>query len=290
MRYIVGYTDTPAGKDALALGVRLARSRGARLEIVMVLASGDRPTLVPAAPSYDRHLRELAEGWLAKARSRVPEDVEAETHIVYAESLAEGLLDASKRLRGSMIVVGGASDGLRHRYTIGAVPRALLHSAVVPVALAPRGVRKLETTGITRVTCAIGTRPGADRLLDAAVAAASLAGVPLRLLSLVAVDLPANASEEASAAAEEHATTVLDYAKSHLPDGVDADVVIATGSRVEDAVASVAWDPEEVVLVGSSRLAASGHLFLGTTAAKMLRELPVPMIVVPRESVLTIEG
>jgi nucleotide-binding universal stress UspA family protein len=50
------------------------------------------------------------------------------------------------------------------------------------------------------------------------------------------------------------------------------------------------WDPEEIVLVGSSRLAATGQLFLGTTAAKMLRELPVPMVVVPRESVLTVEG
>jgi nucleotide-binding universal stress UspA family protein len=36
------------------------------------------------------------------------------------------------------------------------------------------------------------------------------------------------------------------------------------------------------VLVGSSRLATPKHLFLGSTAAKMLRELPVPMIVVPR--------
>lgn len=290
MRFIVGYTDTPAGKDALALGVRLARARGARLDIVLVLTSPDRPTLTPGAPSYDRYVRTLADGWLAKAMTRVPDGVDAETHVVYAESLAEGLLDASKRLEGSMIVVGGASDGLRHRYTIGTVPRALLHSAVVPVALAPRGIRKLETTGITRVTCAIGTRPGADRLLDAAVAAASSASVPLRLLSLVAVDLPGDASDEALAASEEHATTVLDYAKTHLPEGVEADVVIASGSRVEDAVASVTWDPEEVVFVGSSRLAASGHLFLGTTAAKMLRELPVPMIVVPRESVLTIEG
>ncbi|RUR03376.1 universal stress protein [Labedella endophytica] len=290
MRFIVGYTDTPAGKDALALGVRLARARGARLEIVLVLASESRATLVPAAPSYDRHVRELAESWLAGAAARVPDGVDADTHVVYAESLAEGLLDTSKRLEGSMIVVGGASNGLRHRYTIGSVPRALLHSAVVPVALAPRGIRKLETSGITRVTCAIGRRPGADRLLDAAVAAASSARVPLRLLSLVAVDLPADASDEALAAAEEHATTVLDYATRHLPEGIDADVVIASGSRVQDAVASVSWDPEEVVFVGSSRLAASGHLFLGTTAAKMLRELPVPMIVVPRDSVITIEG
>ena len=40
--------------------------------------------------------------------------------------------------------------------------------------------------------------------------------------------------------------------------------------------------PGELAVVGSSRLARKRRLFLGATAAKMLRELPVPMIVVPR--------
>ncbi|HWV50485.1 MAG TPA: universal stress protein, partial [Microbacterium sp.] len=46
--------------------------------------------------------------------------------------------------------------------------------------------------------------------------------------------------------------------------------------------AALGWLPGEVVLVGSSRLAQPRRLFLGSTAAKMLHELPVPMIVVPR--------
>ena len=37
-----------------------------------------------------------------------------------------------------------------------------------------------------------------------------------------------------------------------------------------------------MAIVGSSRLAQPRRLFLGSTAAKMLHELPVPMIVVPR--------
>jgi nucleotide-binding universal stress UspA family protein len=36
------------------------------------------------------------------------------------------------------------------------------------------------------------------------------------------------------------------------------------------------------VLVGSSRLAQPRRLFLGSTAAKMLHEITVPVIVVPR--------
>ena len=37
-----------------------------------------------------------------------------------------------------------------------------------------------------------------------------------------------------------------------------------------------------LAVVGSSRLAEPRRLFLGSTAAKMLHELPVPMVVVPR--------
>ena len=36
------------------------------------------------------------------------------------------------------------------------------------------------------------------------------------------------------------------------------------------------------MLIGSSRLAPQSRLFLGATAGKVLRALPVPMVVVPR--------
>ena len=65
-------------------------------------------------------------------------------------------------------------------------------------------------------------------------------------------------------------------------DGRTAAVEKAPGDSVEDAVANLSWLPGEVILVGSSRLAQPRRLFLGSTAAKMLHELPVPMIVVPR--------
>jgi nucleotide-binding universal stress UspA family protein len=43
------------------------------------------------------------------------------------------------------------------------------------------------------------------------------------------------------------------------------------------------WRDGDLIMVGSSRLGAPRRLFLGSTAAKMLRVLEVPMIVVPRE-------
>ena len=43
------------------------------------------------------------------------------------------------------------------------------------------------------------------------------------------------------------------------------------------------WEAGEVLLIGSSRLAASRSIFLGSTANRILRALPVPMIVVPSD-------
>ena len=154
----------------------------------------------------------------------------------------------------------------------------------MPVVLVPRGARKVAPeTGITRVTVAIGTRPGADALMDAAATLAQAASVPVRLLSLLPVDLPPTADTAAiRVAGSTEAEEVLAAAKAELPAGLDADVVVAAGESIEDAVAHLEWQGGEIVLVGSSRLAQPRRLFLGSTAAKMLREITVPVAVVPR--------
>ena len=62
------------------------------------------------------------------------------------------------------------------------------------------------------------------------------------------------------------------------------------GSTVEAAVESLSWEDGDVVVVGSSRLAQPRRLFLGSTASKMLRVLPVPMVVVPATEFLPETG
>lgn len=289
MRYVIGYTDTPTGRDALALGIRLARSYGGSLHLVIVLGSESKPTLTPTDPGYERFLQDTAAGWLAEAEASLPDDIEHDSHIVYADSFSEGLLGASRDLLASMIVIGAARGGLLGRFALGTVASDLLHSAKVPVALAPEGARRVGNAPLSRITCAIGTRAGADALLDGALLFARRGDSPLRLLSLVAIDQPGGSADRAAVErAREHATAVVEQARTHLPDDLVPEAVIATGDRIEDAVQSIDWDPAEIVFVGSSRLARPQHLFLGSTAAKILRELPVPMVVVPRDSVLTL--
>jgi nucleotide-binding universal stress UspA family protein len=283
-RVLVGYTATDAGADAVALGARLAAASGSELDLVVVLPADDRSVITPPDAGYDRYLTGQAEAWLAQGVAAVPEGIPHTTSVRFAESFAEGLVEAADESHASHLVVGAANGGLRGRHRLGTVATQLLHSSDVPVVLAPEGSRRIDATaGITRITAAIGTRPGAEALLEEAIALATSTGAELRLLSLVSVDLPASVDTGViRIAGAAHADDVLSKALATLPDGLDADVVVARGDSIEDAVSHLSWEPGELALVGSSRLAQPRRLFLGSTAAKMLHELPVPMVVVPR--------
>lgn len=281
---IVGYTATDAGADAAALGARIALATSAPLALVIVLPSDDRSVITPPAAGYDAYVRTQAEEWLAEAAARVPASVAVSTSIRTAESFAEGLGDAARESGARLIVVGAANGGIRGRHRLGTVATQLLHSSDVPVALAPEGSRSIDPAiGITRITAAVGTRPGTTALIDAAVAFAAATHSRLRLLSLVTIDLPPGVDTGViRLTGASHAGDVLAKARAALPADIEADAVTAEGDGVEDAVSRLEWQPGELALVGSSRLARPRRLFLGSTAAKMLHELPVPMVVVPR--------
>ncbi|MDO0972547.1 universal stress protein [Mycolicibacterium frederiksbergense] len=286
MRLAVGYLATPGGADAVALGVRLARSLGAELDVCMVLPP-DRgvPAMVPTG-GYEELLAEQAGEWLNEALAGVPDDVVAHSHVSVSDSTADGLINEVKRLGAQAVVVGGSGGGLAGSYSLGSVVNELLHSALVPVAVAPKGTRLSAVERVREVTCAIGERAGAGTLLNAAVRACKAADVPLRLVSLVALDpMFGSLRGDADALREramDHARRALEEAKESLPEGFSVTATVAEGVSVEDAVSRLPWHDGDVIMVGSSRLAAPRRLFLGSTAAKMLRVLDVPMVVVPR--------
>jgi nucleotide-binding universal stress UspA family protein len=65
---------------------------------------------------------------------------------------------------------------------------------------------------------------------------------------------------------------------------VELDAEGDSGEAVnEEAIDDLEWDDNEILLVGSSRLAEPNKLFIGSTANKVLRALPVPMVLVPRD-------
>lgn len=280
MRYVVGYTADERGRDALNLAAVMARTQGAELDLVMVDPVHSPFTVVyPPESGYRDLLGEQLQVWLAEGLAQVPAGVPAAGHIRNADSDAHGLIDAAAELGAGLIVVGAASNGIFKRFTIGSAANALLHAAPVPVALAPRGYSR--TGPLTRITCAVGNRRGSNDVLETAVDTAARSGLPLRLVSLVALDAPSrddNALGEAALHAEDRLSRARELAAGRCP----VTAVVAQGRTVENAIDDLAFDDGEIMLIGSSRLAENNRLFLGATANKVLRSLPVPMVVVPR--------
>jgi nucleotide-binding universal stress UspA family protein len=283
MRYIVGYGPQQRGIDGINLASTLARSSGASLDLVVVLPD-DAPTFHMYSPdhAYNTELRKQAGEWLADGLSHVPADVPAEGHLVNAESISEGLMEKAEESGqgggAGMIVVGTS-----HHVRLGSIADALLHSAPVPVALTPAEYE--AQPAITRITCATGVREGHEAIVRFAIQAAAEWKVPLRLMSLVALgeDGSEERRQEWGELAELHISTIAQKAAEELPAECPVTTVVGHGSTLVEAVNALEFSGSEIVMVGSSRLAQPRRLFLGRTATKLMRVLPVPMIVVPRD-------
>lgn len=280
-RVVVGYAATTAGADALALGARLGAALDAPVHAVVVLPSAEGNVSIPTDASYERLVEDTARGWLRDALASFPG---IRGHVRHASAVSDGLVAAAEEFDAGVIVVGTGGGGPRGRHRLGTTAEELVHSAPVPVALAQEGAREIDPgVGLPRVTAAIGTRPGADVLLRTAATVSRRTHAPLRLVSLAGVDLPNRVDAGLTRlTGQTHAASVLEAARATLPAEVPAEAVVGTGSDIEDAVSHIDWQPGEIALVGSSRLAQPRRLFLGSTAGRILRALPVPMIVVPR--------
>lgn len=281
MRYIVGYGPEQRGIEGINLASTLARSGEARLEVVVVLPD-DTPTFHMYSPdhAYNEEMRKQGGEWLTDGLSRVPSDVGADGLLVNAESVSEGLMATAEETGDGvgMIVVGTS----RH-FRLGSIADALLHSATVPVALAP--VEYSPQPAITRITCATGVREGHEALVRFAVRAAADWKVPLRLMSLVAVGEGGSEDRRAEWAelAQLHISTIAEKAAEQLPSECPVTTVVGDGDTLVEAVNALDFSDSEIVIVGSSRLAQPRRLFIGRTATKLMRLLPVPIIVVPRD-------
>ena len=88
--------------------------------------------------------------------------------------------------------------------------------------------------------------------------------------------------ENAVLEAELHATDRLARARELAAGRCPVTAVVASGRTIENAVDDLDFEDGDIMLIGSSRLAGNNRIFLGPTASKVLRSLPVPMVVVPR--------
>nr|WP_120491228.1 universal stress protein [Corynebacterium lactis] len=286
---LVGYSATRSGKDALKLAVAIAASRKMSLELVMVepvdsVYSG----VYPHDRGYDNIVEKRIADWLQQALESIPEGIEARARIVKGDSEPAALLQAADELDCDLIVVGARRGGLFGRFRIGSVANSLLHSADRPVALAPKGYR--FTGPISRITCLFGPRKGNDDVLAFGIQRAEKRKIPLRVISMgfegaakESGRSAANGSESARGLGviREYADGAIAEEMHALVDSEAATVEFSSARSVEKAMEQLTWDSGELVVVGSSRLAAPGRIFMSAVTSRILRSIPVPMLVIP---------
>ena len=284
MHLTVGYLATPTGDDGVALASALARTFDATVDVVLVVRE-ELPDGHPGRAEYQQWLIEHGEQWAGKAVAALAADgVHATATVTVGESFAQKLIEFAEQHDSDLIVVGGARDGFFGRHTIGPVTGALLHTSPIPVALAPRGYAEDPDDSFDAVTAAVPTRPGEDNPLPFALTLASAAQLEIRMLSLVSAENLAEAADakevrDAQVAAAEK--NLIEAARA-VPDSPDIESLVASGMTLESALKKLKWEDGDLLVVGSARFAAPRRIFLGSTAARILAGVDVPVIVVPR--------
>jgi nucleotide-binding universal stress UspA family protein len=187
--------------------------------------------------------------------------------------------------------VGSSSSGLLGRVALGSVTERLVHTSKVPVAIAPRGYPS-SPVPVQRLTAAYRGDADAASLISTTADLAKQWKVRLRIASFTVRPFTMfggsiePSAEELVVQQWTHRTTAA--AVEHLEEAraqsghADVEVVIGTGTEWREAVDDIAWEPGDVLLLGSAAAGPLAQVFLGTAASKILRHAPVPVMILPR--------
>ena len=286
MTILVGFSTSRQSDAPINLAIRIARSSG---ESVVAAAVAERPwppRSDPVEDEYVDYVTEQARASLQSVVDRVRGDLDIPIVIHQSASIPAGLLELATEYRASMVVVGSSSSGLLGRVALGSVTDRLVHTAVVPVAIAPRGYPATPEP-LTRITAAYGAEADLNGLVAAAAGLAKAWSIPMRIVSFSVRPFSIEPAENLvvgqwAQRMEHEVTEQLNKVRQNFA-VPDVDVVVGTGRTWRDAVEGVPWESGELLALGSGAAGAISHVFLGSAAAKIVRHSSVPVLIMPRQ-------
>jgi nucleotide-binding universal stress UspA family protein len=290
MTMVVGFAPDGRGRAVLHLAGMLARSAGDELLVCAVIPLPWPPSPARVDAEYRAYLEGAANDALEQARARLPADLPARYLVHHARSAPAGLLEVAEQHDASLIVAGSSAAGGSGHVSLGSATSRLLHSSPIPVALAPRGFRCKPDERVRRVTAAFG---GPDDLVVAAAGVSSRVGASLRLASFA---VRPRAPYTAGVGSSPEETMIEQWTQeiraagraaleqvSDLPSPpAELEAVVGHGESWDEALEDVEWDDGDVLVVGSSSIGPVARVFLGSRASKIVRNSPVPVVLVPR--------
>ncbi|GAA2477373.1 universal stress protein [Terrabacter carboxydivorans] len=294
MSIVVAYTEGDSGTSALELASVLSRSTGDPLVVAVVITTphaAGAPEFVDG--DYLAPLTEWAERVLDAARERMPAGVAASFEVVRASSIPGGLLELASRTTASALVIGSSSKGPLGRISLGSVTDRLVHSAPLPVLLAPLGYRAGPSARIRRVSIGYGGSKEGGHVAVAGARLAEALGAAVRVVTF-AVRPPRRFFGGVEESADE---LVIDRWVTRMKDAITRQVkeidagrlgerlarslVVGDGVSWAHAIWDVEWADGDLLVVGPSSSAPAARIFLGSRASKIVRSAPVPVYLEP---------
>jgi nucleotide-binding universal stress UspA family protein len=299
MTILIGLAPGKRDDAAVHLGGMLARSSAEDVVVVSVVQAPWPPHPYRGDKEYLAYQQSQAELALRRARGHLDKSVRDADYVVRrAESASAGLLHVVAERRCSSVVVGSSTMGLLGHVMLGGVAERILHSAELPIVVAPRGFQAVRATKASRLSVAFGRADEDSGLLSRAAPVGHNLGASLRVVCFAVRPMAAvvGAVEESAEQLvveewmerleEEIATQLasIGTSKSGGRDGPLAtrvETVLGQGISWSAALHDVDWTDGDLLAVGISS-GPLGRLFLGSHAAKIVRSSPVPVMLMSR--------
>jgi nucleotide-binding universal stress UspA family protein len=288
---VVGYRAGEVGLSGLYLAVRAARTLGTSLTVATIVP---KPWLTPSLgrvdAEYEHWADHLAAGSAREAARflhNLADGIEVTCVHRAHGSVSGGLIEVVEEVGGEVVVLGSLPSGGRGQVVIGTTADWLLHASPVPVAISPRGYRSY-TGGLTRLSCAYSATPDSIYVVRGCFQTAERFGVPMRVITFavrgktmyppeVGLDVEDSILEAWASQARE----ILENLKTEGIVRQDIVLEVVTGHSWREALDKADWQDGEILALGTRPRGEISRVFLGSRSAKIIRDSPVPVLVLP---------
>lgn len=158
----------------------------------------------------------------------------------------------------------------------------------MPVAISPREYRRSHVGTLARLTCAYSAAPDAVELVRRRFGYAERFGVPMRALTFAVrgktmypPKVGLDAEDSILDAWVAQAREILHDLKTRHVVGDDVLLDVVAGHSWEEVLGTVSWVDGEIPALGTSPGGDIRRVFLGSRSTKIIRNSPVPVLVLP---------
>lgn len=283
----VGTDDTRA--DAVALGAVMARLLDESVTLVHVHPPTiDYPSVGHVDAEWAAFLREQSNEALVAAATQLTQlggSGTVDRRVVSARAVSRGLMEVAEELGARAIVIGPGLHTHDGHVATGSIAQSLLHGGSCAIVMAPEGYQACAPRALGRLVVGFQDTEESRRAVAAAHAMATMAGVPLELLTVVSRATriftprlgrdPEGLVMQALVEREKQAQDQV-LAQQGIPG------VVVQADTVEQAMAAFDWRADDLFVLASSTAGPIQRVLLGDSSHKLVRASTTPVLVLPR--------